>query len=152
MSPVAAIERSLLIRVPPQEVARVLLDADLAPRWTSGLERFEVVSGRPGEAGCVGHAHYREGRRSYVLVDVLEDVVPNRYYRSHIEGGGINVDVETRLDPVDEDGTRLTLRWFGTGTNSFTRISLPLMKHRIATRADADLRALRDLAEGPATH
>jgi len=142
------VERSLLIRVPPEKVAQVLLDADLAPAWTSGLERFEVVSGRSGEVGCVGRAHYREGGRDYVLVDVLRDVVPNRYYRSHIDGGGISVDVETRLDPVEGDGTRLTLRWSGAGTNPVTRISLPLMKRRIASRADVDLRALRDLAEG----
>ena len=37
------VESSIRIGVPPSEVTRVLLDADLAPRWTTGLERLELI-------------------------------------------------------------------------------------------------------------
>jgi hypothetical protein len=141
------VERTIHIGAPPDVVAGVLLDADLAPRWTAGLERIEVVAGEPGQPGCVGHAHYVERGRRHVLEDVLMEVVPNRRYRSRVRGGGIVATVETTLEPFGDDGTQLTLRWRGRGSNPLTMAALPLMKRRIAERADADLQALRRLAE-----
>lgn len=141
------IERTIRIGVPPEAVAKVLLDADLAPKWTAGLERLEVVAGALGQPGCVGHAHYVENGRRHVLEDVLLDVTPNRRYRSRVRGGGIAATVETTLEPIGNDKTHLTLRWSGRGSNPLTMIALPLMKRRIARRTDADLRSLRRLAE-----
>lgn len=142
------VDVTMRIRVPPETVARVLLDAAKAPLWTAGLERLELVSGKPGEAGCVGRAHYLEGGRRYVLEDVLEKVTPNRRYVARVAGGGIVANVETTLDPIGHGETLLTLRWKGRGTNPLTRVLLPFMKRRIARRAGADLCSLRDLAEG----
>jgi hypothetical protein len=138
---------TLRIAVPPEVVAGVLLDAESAPLWTAGLERLEHVAGEPGEPGCVGHAHYGAGRRSYVLVDVLEEVVSNRRFVSRVTGGGITARVETDLEPVGEGATELTLRWKGSGTNPLTRLLLPMMRRRIRRRAAADLDSLRELAE-----
>jgi hypothetical protein len=145
---VTVVESVVKIEASPEAVAGVLLEADLAPRWTAGLVKLELVSGKPGRVGCVGRAHYRQGGRSFVLTDELIETVPNRYYRSRIEGGGISVDVETTLEVLGGDETRLTLRWSGTGTSWPTRMALPLMRRRIAARAGADLQALRDLVEG----
>lgn len=141
------IERTIRIGARPEAVAKVLLNADLAPRWTTGLERMEVVTGELGQPGCVGHAHYVENGRRHVLEDVLLDVTPNRRYRSRIQGGGITATVETTLEPIGDDQTDLTLRWSGRGSNPLTMIALPFMKGRIAQRTDADLRSLRRLAE-----
>lgn len=55
------VESSIRIGVPPDEVTRILLDADLAPQWTAGLERLELTERELGQAGSVGHAHYLEG-------------------------------------------------------------------------------------------
>jgi hypothetical protein len=141
------VESSIRIGVPPSEVTRVLLDADLAPRWTDGLERLELIEGEPGQAGSVGHAHYLEGGRRYVLVDVLEEVTPGRYYRSRVAGGGIAATVETTLEPVGRDATQLTVRWVGKGTNPLTKVTLALMKRQITKRTESDLKSLRDLGE-----
>lgn len=142
------VEIAILIDVAPEVVAGVLLDPELAPAWTAGLERLEVVEGEPGEVGCVGRAHYRNGDRRYVLVDVLEQVTPNRHYVSRITGGGITARVETTLEPIGDGATQLTLRWDGKGTATRTRFLLPLMKRRIARSALADLQKLRRLAIG----
>ena len=141
------VERSIRIGVPPSEVTRILLDADLAPLWTVGLERLELVEGEPGQAGSVGNAHYLEGGRRHTLVDVLEEVTPGRYYRSQVTGGGITATVKTTLEPVGSDATQLTMRWVGKGTNPFTWAALVLMKRRITQRTESDLKSLRDLAE-----
>ena len=75
--------------------------------------------------------------------------MPNRYCRSRVSGSGLTAMVETRLEPVGDTETDLTLRWVGTGTNLLTRILLLFMKRRIAERADCDLEPLRRLAEDP---
>jgi hypothetical protein len=141
------IERTIRIAAPPEDVAEVLLDADRAPAWTAGLERLELVAGEPGTPGCVGHAHYVEAGRRYVLEDVLLDVTPNQRYRSRVRGGGIAATVETTLDRIGDAQTLLTLRWSGRGTNPVTALALPFLRRRIAERTDADLRSLRRLAE-----
>ena len=44
------IEVSTDIAASPMAVTDALLDIELAPRWTSGLERLELVEGQVGEA------------------------------------------------------------------------------------------------------
>ena len=141
------VESSIRIGVPPDEVTRILLDADLAPQWTAGLERLELIEGELGQAGSVGHAHYLEGGRRHTLVDELVEATPGRYYRSRVHGGGIAAAVETTLEPAGRDATQLSLRWVGRGTNPLTRVALTLMKRQITRRTESDLRSLRDLAE-----
>lgn len=141
------VEVSVLIAADPIAIETVLLDADLAPLWTSGLERLELVHGHAGEAGSVGHAHYREGSRRYLLTDVLEEVEPARRYVSRVSGGGIRARIETLLQPVGKHDTRMTLRWSGRGTNPLTFLVLPFMGRRVRQRSQADLEALKALVE-----
>jgi len=140
-------EASVLIAAEPTAVETVLLDRDLAPRWTAGLERLELVEGRPGEPGSIGHAHYREGGRRYVLTDVLEEVEPARRYVSTVSGGGIRARVETVLEPVGQHETRMLVRWSGRGTNPVTLLVLPFLRRRVRQRSEADLEALKALVE-----
>ncbi len=91
------VRASVDIAAPVDAVVGVLLDATRAPLWTDGLERFEVVRGVPGEAGCVGRATYRGSfGRTVVMTDTLELANPGRFYRSTVSGGGITAVVETR--------------------------------------------------------
>lgn len=138
---------TVLINAPPDAVARVLLDAELAPLWTAGLERLELVEGEPGKPGCVGHAHYVEGGRRYVLTDALLRVVANRQFVSQVTGGGISAMVRTDLEPGNEGETQVTLRWRGRGTNPLTMLMIPTMRRRIRERVTADLNSLKKLAE-----
>lgn len=134
------------ISAPPEAVAAVLLDADAAPLWTTGLKRLELVDGELGEPGSIGHAHYGDGKRSYILEDRLVSVTPNRHYVSNITGGGLNAEVETTLESI-ADGTRMCIQWSGTGTRFPTRILLPFLRNRIARQSKQDLEALRSLVE-----
>ena len=140
------IETRVDIEASPESVASVLLDADLAPIWTRGLDRLELVEGAIGEAGSVGLAHYVEGRRRHTLRDRLISVTPCRHYVSEITGGGLEATVETSLEPLG-DGTRMSVRWVGRGTNLITRLTISLMKPLISKRSEDDLRSLRLLVE-----
>lgn len=144
------ITEDIRIDAPPSDVTAVLLDADLAPAWTAGLERIELVDGIPGEPGCVGHAHYSGRRGGTVFVDVLEAVEPDRYFRSRITGSGITAVIETKLDEVD-GATLLSLRWDGAGTNLVSALVLRFSARGLHRHARADLLALKDLVESRRT-
>jgi uncharacterized damage-inducible protein DinB len=139
---VPTIEESIHIPASPMMVSEILLDAEAAPRWTSGLERLEVIEGAAGEPGSVGHAHYVEGRRRYVVEDRLIESVPGSHFTSRITGGGLRADIHTTLDETPS-GTRVTIRWQGSGTNPLTTLVLLLMKRRIVRRMRQDMEALR---------
>jgi uncharacterized protein YndB with AHSA1/START domain len=140
------VRTELVIACPPEAIARVLLDPDLATQWTSDLERFEVVRREPGEVGSIARLHYNEDGRRYVMEDRLLRVEPNRRYLSQVTGEALTAEVETVLEPV-QGGTRLHLRWTGSGRSLLFRLMLPFLRGRIAAQMDKDLTKLKDLVE-----
>jgi hypothetical protein len=145
------VEITVEIARPPEIVAAALLDPDNAVHWTTDLQRLEVLSGSPGEAGSVAHLHYLQKGRPYVLTDVLEEAVPNEYFRSKVEGGGLKVQVQTWLRKKN-DGTEVRLRWVGRGTKLLTRLLLPLIRGAIARRSREDINRFKDLVETRGAH
>lgn len=140
------IETTIEIAQPPEVVAEAFLDPDNAVYWTKDLERFEVISGGPGEIGSVAHLHYAQKGRTYIMVDVLEDFVPNRYFKSRIEGAGLKAQVETWLKEI-KDGTEVTIRWSGSGSTLFMRLLLPFMRGAILRHTKNDLEKFKNLVE-----
>lgn len=145
------VRTSVHASAPVDAVVAVILDADLAPLWTDGLERLELVSGVPGEPGCVGKAHYRGSfGRTTVMTDTLEAVEPGRYYRSVVAGGPVTATVETFLVP-EHGGTRISLVWSGVGSHLVANATMRLLRRSLERRARADLASLARLAEERST-
>ncbi|NNF11086.1 MAG: SRPBCC family protein [Acidimicrobiia bacterium] len=144
------VEESIVISASRSAVSDVLLDIDAAPQWTSSLENLELIEGKVGEAGCVGYAHYVEGSRRYIVEDRLVEAVPGDHFKSELRGGGLKATVETRLDETPS-GTRVTIRWKGSGTNPVTGTILPFLRRQVAKRMREDMQALRNLVEDQVT-
>ena len=140
------VRSSITIDRSPQEVASVLLDAEKAVLWTSDLKRFEIVSRPPGIVGSKARLHYEQGGREYIMEDELLEYEPDRRFLSRVTGDAIEAEVETILHPTD-GGTRVQVRWSGSGKPLIVRLMLPFMRRSIKRQTDADLSKLKELIE-----
>ena len=149
MSITTTIKASIFIARLPEAVTRVILDPELAVHWTTDLERFEVVTGNAGEPGAVARLHYLQNGRPYVMQDELLEVDPNRRYRSRVSGEALTAEIETTLS-AEGRGTRVAIRWTGSGRRFPFSLMLPLMRRSIVRQAEVDLGKLKSLVEGGA--
>ena len=137
---------SVIIDRPPNEIANVLLDAEKAVLWTSDLKRFEIVSRPPGLVGSKALLHYEQGGRQYIMEDELLEFEPDRRFLSRVSGDAIEAEVETVLSPSN-GGTRVEVRWTGSGKHLILSFMLPFMRRTIKRQTDLDLSKLKALVE-----
>jgi hypothetical protein len=145
------IEVKIDIAQPPEVVAQAFMDPDNAPFWNTDLQRFEVISEEPGVVGSVAHLHYQQGDKTYVMEDVLEEMIPNQYFKSRVSGNGLIAEVETWLKQV-EGGTELTMRWCGSASSIPMRILLPLARKSIRRQVIHEVEIFKDLIEKHGAH
>lgn len=140
------VETAVLIKSSPEIIAAALLNPDNAVHWTTDLERFEVISRQPGEVGSVARLHYRQGDQRYLMEDVLEAMIPGRYFKSRVTGQGMTAQVETWLEKV-EGGTEMRLRWAGTSSNLLMKLMMSLKRGAILRQTQSELEMFRNLVE-----
>jgi uncharacterized protein YndB with AHSA1/START domain len=140
------VRQSITIDRPPEAVAAVLIDADKAVLWNTDLQEFEVLTEKPGLVGSKARLHYVQDGKPYVMEDELLEVEPNRRYLSRVTGDALEAEVETRLVP-ENGGTKVTIRWSGTGKPLLLRLLLPLMRRSITRGVQTDLAKLKAVVE-----
>jgi hypothetical protein len=145
------IEITVEIAQPRATVAQAFLDPGNAVYWTNDLDRFEIVSGTPGDVGSVAHLHYARNGRRYVLEDILEETVRDRYFRSRVTGGGMEAVVETWLREKS-GGTVVAIRWSGSGTTILMRLLLPLLRGALRRQIRRELDVFKALVETRGAH
>ncbi len=142
----AKIQTRIHIGQPPVIVAKALLEPRNAVHWTSNLDRFDMVSGRPGEVGATARLHYVIKGRANVMEQVVELAEPDRRYVTQTKGDDVIVRVETMLDGEPE-GTLLTMHWSARGISFKARLLLWVLRSAIAERAGIDLYNFKRLVE-----
>jgi hypothetical protein len=140
----------IFINQPVEIVCGALLNPDNFPFWTTDLERFEVINGKPGEVGSVGLLHYSQNGQSYVMQDTLLSCEPGKRYTSHVSGDALTALVETTLDSKN-NGTEMTITWSGKGKILLLKLLLPFLRGRLIRQSKAELETFKKLVETKGT-
>lgn len=135
-----------VINQPADIVVKALMNPDNFPYWTTDLERFEVIKGKPGEVGSIGHLHYVQKGRSYIMEDKLIYCEPGKKYVSKVTGDVITATVETTLQSKGNK-TEMNTRWSGKGNIFILKILLPLIRFRMIKQSKAELETFKKLVE-----
>lgn len=139
-------EVSTVINRPVGIVVKALMNPDNYPYWHTGLEKFEVVEGKPGEVDSVGRLHYSERGNSYVMEEKLIYRDPTRKYVSQVTGDALTARVETIL--ISSGGrTKVTIEWSRKAKALPLKLLLPLMRGKMMRQSKAELETFKALVE-----
>ena len=135
-----------MIDRPIDIVVEALMNPDNFPYWQTDLERFEVLTLEPGMVGSIGHLHYSQKGRSYIMEDKMIYCEPGKKYVSQVTGDALTAEVETTLQSF-ENRTEMSIKWSGKGKILFLKIFLPLMKGRMIRQSKTELATFKRLVE-----
>lgn len=138
-------EAIITIDRPVEVVVEALMNADNFPYWQKDLERFEVIKKKPGMVGSVGHLHYCQNGKSYVMEDRMVYCEPGKKYVSEVSGDAIKARVETTLRKKGKK-TVMTVSWTGQG-KGLLRILLPFFRTKMIKSSNEELKTFKRLVE-----
>jgi uncharacterized membrane protein len=139
-------EYELQIDKPVREVYRAFNDPDNLPRWLSGLQRYEHISGTPGEVGSKNRQIYLERGRTVELIETITAHEPEKHFAGRLEGQGINAAIE--VDFVDRGQTTLVRLRSGMESEGFVMsLMMPFVRASVRKRQQGDLRRFKQLVE-----
>jgi uncharacterized protein YndB with AHSA1/START domain len=138
----SSFSRTVIIPRPPAEVFPWLFEADLVPRWTGNLERYEPS----GPIGLGAHVRQRlEVSGQTVDVDMeITRYEPPAGAESRFTTNGIDV-VNLYALAGDGAGTRLTQSLEAKAKGLTARLLLPAVQPRLERKLTEDLERLRGL-------
>jgi hypothetical protein len=140
-----------IINQPKDIVVKAFLNPENMLFWTKNLEKFEVVSGNPGEIGSIAILHYLENGKRYDMKDELIECEPKKRYVSKVTGEDLTAIVETILNDIGKD-TEIIIHWSGKSNNLLTNSILTLMKKRMIYQTKNELKNFKNLVEKRGVH
>ncbi len=139
-------DRTFEIVVPmaPEHVFAWLYDDDKVPRWTSGLEHYEVLGGQVSSGTRIRQTLEVSGTRRTFEEEILHYEPPTAA-GSRFTLEGIGVHSTFRLD-VHADGSTQLARTVRAKAESFSaRFLLPIVSPHLERKIERDLQRLREL-------
>ncbi len=98
--------REVVIDLPRDRVIQLFDDADNLPKWQDGLQRFEHVSGEPGQPGARSRLVYdHRGRRWELIETITERNLPDEFTAIYETEGVWNL-MKNRFEEDGPDRTR----------------------------------------------
>ena len=135
---------SEIINQPREIVIKAFLNPANMIFWTKDLERFEVITGKPGEVGSIAHLPFIQNGKKYLMEDELIECKPGFRYVSRVTGDAITAIVKIDLKDIGNN-TVLKMHWKGNGKNILLKVILPLSKKKMIKSAKNELRNFKDL-------
>jgi uncharacterized protein YndB with AHSA1/START domain len=139
---VASFSHTVEIPRPPAEVFPWLLDEDKVPRWTSHLERYELVDGAAlGSGSRVRQVLDVSGRRIDVELEITRYDPPTGA-ETRFSTNGIEVVTAYALEAAGA-ATRLTQSVDARPSGLTARMLVPIVQPRLEEKLTQDLERLR---------
>lgn len=137
------------INTTPAKVFYWLKEPERAMLWQTNVSKIEILHETPDMIGTTGREIIEENGRSVEMHAVVTDYRENQLLAMHLDGKFNVVDVEWRLDEIDEH-TRLTMN-SNIRFKSFVRVlsilMRPVFKRRIVTQLREEFANLKELCE-----
>lgn len=134
------------IRLPADEVAEFFFDASNNPKWQNGMVSCEWLSDPPIAVGSTYVQLARFMRRDVKSTFVVTDLEPARMIRIETIESTFPIQVERRVEPIDDSSTRVSAEITG-GPEGLLKVLTPLMTRRAQKSVDADYDRLVQLLE-----
>jgi len=111
------------IDLPRHQVIELFNNQENLFKWQTGLQRFEHLSGEPGQPGARSNLHYLLGKRPMVLTEtIIDNNLPDEFNGRYEWPGGEN----TLRNRFLELGSGRT-RWVSTCDYKFSSTMMKLM-------------------------
>ena len=131
---------------PLKEVYAAFNNPDNLPRWISGLQRTEPISGTPDQVGAKTRQIYLERGRIVELIETITAHEPMKRFAGEIAGPGVSVAIHVEF--VDRGATTLVVAGCDIRSRSFMlALLLPFIKSSIRKRQGADFERFKRLLE-----
>lgn len=135
------------IERPADEVAAFFFDAANNPKWQDGMVSCEWVSDPPIVVGSTYEQLARFMGRDVRSTFVVTDLEPGRMIRIETIESTFPIQVERRVDPLDDSSCRVTADITGGPDKGVMKLLSPLMAGRAQKSVDADYDRLVQLLE-----
>ncbi|HEX6219512.1 MAG TPA: SRPBCC family protein [Acidimicrobiia bacterium] len=132
---------------PADEVAAFFFDAANNPKWQDGMVSCEWVSDPPIGVGSTYEQLARFMGRDVRSTFVVTDLEPGRMIRIETIESTFPIQVERRVDPLDDSSCRVTADITGGPDKGVMKLLSPLMAGRAQKSVDADYDRLVQLLE-----
>lgn len=135
-----------VIKQPIDVIVKALMNPNNFKYWQKYLAWFEVIEKHPGEVGSIGHLHYFQNGREYIMEDKLIYCEPGERYISEVTSDAITAQVETKLQALGNE-TEMKVTWKGRGKQFILMILLPLMRIKMIRQSKKELETFKRLTE-----
>ena len=131
---------------PVAEVYAAFKNPDNLPRWLTGLQRTEQISGQSGEVGSKSRQVYLERGRTIEMIETITEHVPGERFAGHLQGPGMQAEIEVEFVEMG-DRTKVRMRSALLSRSFGMRLMLPFMRGSVRKRQEGDLRRFKELVE-----
>ncbi|HEX6286239.1 MAG TPA: SRPBCC family protein [Acidimicrobiia bacterium] len=132
---------------PADEVAEFFFDASNNPKWQNGMVSCEWVSEPPIRVGSTYAQLARFMGRDVRSTFVVTDFEPGRSIRIETIESTFPIQVQRRVEPIDESSSRVTAEITGGPEGGLMKMFSPLMAGRAQKSVDNDYDRLVQLLE-----
>lgn len=123
---------------PAEEVAEFFFDASNNPKWQKGMVSCEWVSEPPIRVGSTYAQLARFMGRDVRSTFVVTDFEPGRSIRIETIESTFPIQVERRVEPIDDSSSRVTAEITGGPEGGLMKMLSPLMAGRAQKSVDND--------------